>query len=235
MDTVTGIMRELSSFSQTLKSRAEQITDIPQRLEEKGLAVVHHSISQLRKFSAVDAEVLKHTATTGHFSDAAKEALMATIDAKSLHMPTHQTQMLCKPQHVANLQLYLTGEDLACVADLKLSINHRMLRIAQRCVKLGVKSMSEKTIALAIGILLRQLHIHDTEMPSSAIVYDMVQTFKRMYDKLRQGVISSNLLHYPLNPVDLPQELFTRAYPDKDDPPANQVTVLIFRSEHDLL
>jgi hypothetical protein len=95
--------------------------------------------------------------------------------------------------------------------------------------------MSEKTIALAIGILLRQLHIHDTEMPSSAIVYDMVQTFKRMYDKLRQGVTSSNLLHYPLNPGDLPQELFTRAYPDEDDPPANQVTVLIFRLGHDLL
>ena len=82
MDTVTGIMRELSSFSQTLKSRAEQITDLPERLEEKGLAIVHHSIRQLRKFSAVDAEVLKHTATIGHFSDAAKEALIATIATK---------------------------------------------------------------------------------------------------------------------------------------------------------
>ena len=88
METVTGIARELSSFSQTLKSRAEQITDIPERLEEKGLAIVHHSIRQLRKFSAVDAEVLKHTATVGHFSDAAKEALIATIDTKSSQMPT---------------------------------------------------------------------------------------------------------------------------------------------------
>ena len=143
--------------------------------------------------------------------------------------------MLCKPQHVANLQLYLTAQDLKCIANQNLTINHRMLRIAQRCVKLGVKSMSEKTTAVAIGIILRQLHIHEISMPPAATIHDMVQTFKRMYDKARVGVISSNLLHYPLNPMDLPQELFTRAYPDEDDPPANQVTVLIFRLEHDLL
>ena len=235
MDTVTEIMRELSSFSQTLKSRAEQITDIPERLEEKGLAIVHHSIRQLRKFSAVDAEVLKHTATIGNFSDAAKEALIATIATKSSQMPTHSCQMLCKPQHVANLQLYLTAQDLKCIANQNLTINHRLLRIAQRCVRLGVKSMSEKTTALAFGIILRQLHILETAMPPAATIYDMVQTFKLLFDKAKVCGVPSNLLHYPLNPMDLPQEVFARAYPDQDDPPTNQVTVLSFRLEHDVL
>jgi len=35
--------------------------------------------------------------------------------------------------------------------------------------------------------------------------------------------------------MDFPQELFAQAYPDQDDPPTNQVTVLIFRLEHDVL
>ena len=154
--------------------------------------------------------------------------LLKSKQQLKLHCPWSFRLQLEKPlkrvfwlhQHVRSLPLqslrlwsrfqnYLTHNDWMVLEDINSSLIQKQNTIAHRLRQLGVVSLHEQTCKAAVSLILHTL----SSLPAYDVIHSMVMDFKGAF-AASGGACKSGIYinKYPVNPSNLPPQLFKDAY-----------------------
>ena len=123
-------------------------------------------------------------------------------------------------QLLTNVRVYLTQGDWNMVLKPSVIPESIIACISARFAKLGVRSLHEQTVKWPIAVVLwRYQQMHG--MPRYSKIYDWVQSFKNCFEAYKTPWGHSVIVTYPNEPAGLPDEVYTEAYPDAEDPPVS--------------
>eukprot|EP00434_Breviolum_minutum_P031557 symbB.v1.2.027902.t1/scaffold2899.1/size67670/2 len=165
-------------------------------------------IKGLEGFNAMHAVEIKTAAETAlpmvfqtSVGKAIEESLLAT--------PTCEKPSIAKPQTLVELQNYLTHNDWLVLEDINSSLIQKQNTLALRLRHLGVVSLHEQTCKAAVSLILHTV----SSLPDYDVIHSMVMDFKGAF-AASGGACKSGIYinKYPVNPSDLPPQLFKDAY-----------------------
>ena len=133
--------------------------------------------------------------------------------------PTCEKPSIAKPQTLVDIQNYLTHNDWLVLEDINSSLVKKQNTLALRLRQLGVVSLHEQTCKAAVSLILHTL----SSLPPYDVIHSMVMDFKGAF-AASGGACKSGIYinKYPVNPSDLPVQLFKDAY-GAEVPPAKGV------------
>ena len=169
------------------------------------------------------AAVVNTALASSAFSGPLRAALAQALASRVLAGATLRTTARRANQLLAVPNYYFTKNDWT-----RINPRHRLeqviLTVVQRCYGLNLLHPSEQTIGnLGAMIVAAYYPVQDPD-PSTlrALVRDIKVALQRLRPAAGASPTEQQLPHidrYPLHPQQCPQEIWSSAYPDVDDPP----------------
>lgn len=171
----------------------------------QGLCAKIKGLEGFNAMHAVDIKTAAETALPMVFQTSVGKA----IEESLLATPTCEKPSIAKPQTLVEIQNYLTHNDWLVLEDINSSLIKKQNTLALRLRQLGVVSLHEQTCKAAVSIILHTL----SSLPDYDVIHSMVMDFKGAF-AASGGACKSGIYinKYPVNPSDLPVQLFKGAY-----------------------
>ena len=203
MWAVSDIVLELQSSGKLLAGKGE--CDPFAAALVQGLCA---KIKALQGFNAMHAVEIKSAAETS-FPIAFQASIGKAIEESLLATPASEKPSIAKPQILLEVQNYLTRNDWLVIEDINSSLIQKQNTLAYRLRQLGVVSLHEQTCKAAVAVILNTL----SSLPAYDVIHSMVMDFKGAF-AASGGACKSGIYinKYPVNPSDLPPQLFKDAY-----------------------
>ena len=203
-------MKDCASLLETRKSSNDQ------KLHNKLLPALEFKIKSLHHATAADALVLHSTLAECNFQEPLAGKIAQVIDdILGNQQEELSTQQSLKPQTLWNIQLFLTASEWK-IMDGSDPWTAKEQMLVVRLKKLGIRSMTEKTVRASAALLFSTL---PTLPDDAASLYQKVVDFKqRFHTTADAGAHVPYIVTFPEQPSGLPQQLLGLAY-TQDDPP----------------
>ena len=203
MWAVSDIVLELQSSGKLLAGKGE--CDPFAAALVQGLCA---KIKALQGFNAMHAVEIKSAAETS-FPIAFQASIGKAVEESLLATPASEKPSIAKPQTLVEIQNYLTRNDWLVLEDINSSLIQKQNTLAYRLRQLGVVSLHEQTCKAAVAVILNTL----SSLPAYDVIHSMVMDFKGAF-AASSGACKSGIYinKYPLNPSDLPPQVFKDAY-----------------------
>ena len=163
---------------------------------------------QLQGFNATHAVEIKSAAETA-FPIVFQASIGKAIEESLLATPASDKPSIAKPQTLVEIQNCLTKNDWLVIEDIKSRLIQKQNTLAYRLRQLGVVSLHEPTCKAAVAVILNTL----SSLPGYDVIHSMVMDFKGAF-AASGGACKSGIYinKYPVNPSDLPPQVFKDAY-----------------------
>jgi len=146
-----------------------------------------------------------------------KEPLQRAMEARLLAGPQGSKDM-ARPQRLEHVLHYLSADDWARIEMPTATATSMMQVIAQRFIKLGIRSLHEQTVRWAIAVVVQTMQAKSSNWPHPQLMYQWVVQFKRDFEILKVPYAFEKVTTSPADPQSLPQAVYDGAY-STDDPP----------------
>ena len=203
MWAVSDIVLELQSSGRLLAGKDE--CDPFAAALVQGLCAKIKGLEGFNAMHAVEIKTAAETALPMVFQTSVGKA----IEKSLLATPTCEKPSIAKPQALVEIQNYLTHNDWLVLEDINSSLIKKQNTLALRLRQLGVVSLHEQTCKAAVSLILHTL----SSLPDYDVIHSMVMDFKGAF-AASGGACKSGIYinKYPVNPSDLPPQLFKDAY-----------------------
>ena len=165
-------MKDCASLLETRKSSNDQ------KLHNKLLPALEFKIKSLHHATAADALVLHSTLAECNFQEPLAGKIAQVIDdILGNQQEELSTQQSLKPQTLWNIQLFLTASEWK-IMDGSDPWTAKEQMLVVRLKKLGIRSMTEKTVRASVALLFSTL---PTLPDDAASLYQKVVDFKQRF------------------------------------------------------
>jgi hypothetical protein len=228
MATTSDIIVEIHSVSEFLVARASvaPVFDPPaSNVAFNMVGSLKAKILSLRTCKSSDALQLYAALQSSSLLSMYQDTLRAAIDIRAsgsagvaASSPSARVHAVSRPQTMLSLYNYLTADDWATIksnAAGTVSPDNIMLVLGNRMIRLGVCSLSEKTVRHCVSVMLHALGETNDHQYSFADMYQFVLRFKDIFARCKQAVLEpppETILNYPVSPLDMSEAMQAYAY-----------------------
>ena len=174
---------------------------------------------QIQTFPCLDvsgAALLNQAIASSKFSQECKVILAEAVAAKATSACGTQVQARKTTQSMVDVCSYFTEGDWATFVDANLQLKQKVSTLIERVHKLGLQHPSESTIRSLVALLACCHHPLSSHDELHSLVLDIKASFNT---RKAISITSQFVTVYPAEPTQLPEDIYTTAYPDPDDHP----------------
>ena len=210
MTTAAEIAHEIGAVGELLAARGRGAED---RLAEPMMGSLRHKILNLQRFDASAALVLQKALNTAATAlEPWLDGLLKAVESR-LQNPTALdlgAVKTSKPQELTNLAVYLTAQDWDRLEAPGAVLQGKLVAVAERIARLGVRYASEQTIKGAVALVLATTYELE-KLPPPATLHGLVKELKRLLDVQKRPPVPW-VQRYPASPQELDPSVRTAAY-----------------------
>ncbi len=214
--TVSDILLEMSDAQDLM------VTRLSDAVKKNSIAALAKKIEKLGSMDSSSALKLCRALDESYFDEGVKTVIQLAIDARLASGLQASASSTMKQQHLAHTVNYLTAGDWAVIMNPR-AVPAQMIQVmATRLSKLQIRSLHEQTVKWPVAIVLHCVQQNTGRFPRYQTICDWVQDFKRQFESYKSDIPENPIIHYPVDPSGLPEELYEAAY-DSADPPIAKV------------
>ena len=211
--TVASVCSEMKDCAALLVAR--KCSNDP-KLQGKLLGSLEFKLKSLQHVTAANALELHTTLGECDFQEPLAGKLGAMIDEVLGNQEDEAcTNTSLKPQTIWNIHVFLTAAEWQ-IMDGDQSWFAKQHMLVQRLKKLGVRSMTEKTVRACVALLCSTLA---TVPDDAATLYQLSLDFKQCFHTSENAAANvPYIVNFPEQPNGLPEQLLGHAYTQEDPP-----------------
>ncbi len=214
MATTDVVVKELISSDKLVKQQVRLGLDEVQ-MRNAHVDTLRLQILSLGQVSQEEACTINTTVENGGWDAVQRRTLATAINSKERE--TAQKRINHKGADCLSFELYLTPIDWALIDDASTPMMSKIACVQRRAKKMRLSYANERTKG-RIAKLLRYRGVGGAEMTTEEW-YKHKARVNDALDKLKKDG-RGDIVDYPLDPRDLPPDLYNACYTDGDDAPA---------------
>ena len=215
-----AIVNEICSVKKFFDARPPGCSSVvlQKTMAESVLAMIDHS----RTFGCADGIAVEEALKDADQAFGAHlERIRSGVEAKLTNYASSTKGLhIISSKDKQNLKFcwnLCTASDWRVLCNLNKSWVAKQTCLIERVLSVGLRNPDEHTIGWMMALLLL---VSYNEMPSPRLCYDKLQDFKQDFEvESKKPWPLEFLSQYPEEPIDLPKNIFDRAFPNTDDPP----------------
>ena len=225
MFTIGDVCKEIIDVDTLLAVRSSGGLDCT-RLQANLVTQIASKITGIKQFQTSDALNVTRAINDSSLTREVKSQLTEAVDDRVARTSSvvltghanHVKKGSPGSQLLVATNRYLTAKDWAWLRDPRHDTTRRLTVLVNRSRKCGIRTLDEQTKRWFIVIIVSVEFELKGSWPSYDEVYGWVCDFTRMHDASKQPYGLQTILEYPMDPADLPADVWSYAY-EVEDPP----------------